>query len=360
MSKSLEIGIVGLPNVGKSTLYNALTKNNALAANYPFATIEPNIGIVAVPDERLKKLADLYNSEKIVSATIKFIDIAGLVKGAASGEGLGNRFLSHIRQCEIICHVVRDFSSGDVSRIHNAAGPKEDIEIINTELVLADLETVNKRLAVTEKQAKSDPKLKPIYDNLLIARDHLDSGTPLIQSTDLNFEDLRDLNLLTAKSVIYIFNIDEQALKNKDKLAELKEMVRPSPVIFVNAQIESELSSLPDEEASELLKSYGQDESSLRQLIRMSYQTLGLQSFLTAGPKEVRAWTIAIGTNAQQAAGVIHTDFARGFIAAEVVSYQDLIDCGSLVKAKQLGKVRTEGKQYIMQPDDVVEFRFNV
>ena len=359
MSSSISCGIVGLPNVGKSTIFNALTKGSALAANYPFATIDPNVGIVNVPDERLGKLAEIYNSERSIPATIKFVDIAGLVSGASQGEGLGNQFLSHIRECNLICHVVRDFEDSNVTHVNNKIDPNHDIAVINTELVLADLRTVDKRLPILEKQSKADPKLKASLDRLRLAKKYLDNNTPLNEVDDLDIETL-DLNLLSAKPVIYLFNVDEETMKNKEKLAELSTQVKNKPAIFINAQLEAELNSLSNEDAKELLISYGQDESSLQKLIKLAYKTLGLQSYLTAGPKEVRAWTIKQGSSAPEAAGVIHTDFQKGFIAAEVVNYQDLISAGSLSHARSLGKVRTEGKTYIMNESDVVEFRFNV
>ncbi|HSX18197.1 MAG TPA: redox-regulated ATPase YchF [Candidatus Saccharimonadales bacterium] len=356
---ALSIGIVGLPNVGKSTLFNALTDANALIANYPFATIEPNTGIVPIPDPRLQKLAEIYRTDKIVPATVTFVDIAGLVEGASTGEGLGNQFLSHIRSTNATCHVVRAFDDANITRA-GSANPKKDLDVINTELILADLQTVNNRLPRLEKETRADPKLKPLYDSLLQVKNLLDDGTPIHQAADIEPEHIADLFLLTAKPVIYVFNIDEAGLVNQTKKQELTDFVTPAKAIFVSAKLESELRGLDEADRVELLESYGQKESGLVQLIHAAYDTLGLQSFLTAGEKEVRAWTIDKGTTAPQAAGVIHTDFEHGFIAAQVVDYEELVKAGSLAGARAAGKVRTEGKTYIMQPNDVVEFRFNV
>lgn len=357
---SLSIGIVGLPNVGKSTLFNALTNNNILAANYPFATIEPNTGIVPVPDARLQKLGELYHTQKIVPATVTFVDIAGLVAGASKGEGLGNQFLSHIRSTNAIVQVVRAFADPNVVHVDNDLNPQKDIEVINTELVLADLQTVEKRLPKVEKEAKANPKLKPVADTLQRAYDLLNDNQPLSSVNDLELEHLEDLHLLTAKPVIYLFNLDESGLQDDARKQELAKLVAPARSLFVCAQLESELRGLDETDAQELLESYGQAESGLVQLIHTAYDVLGLQSYLTAGEKEVRAWTIKKGSTAPQAAGAIHGDFERGFIAAEIVSFPDLIATGSEQAAKAAGKIRTEGKTYVMQPDDVVEFRFNV
>jgi GTP-binding protein YchF len=359
---SLSIGIVGLPNVGKSTLFNAVTDSSILAANYPFATIEPNTGIVPVPDQRLKKLSEMYNGAPIKPATVEFVDIAGLVEGASKGEGLGNQFLSHIRSCDAILQVVRAFENGDVIRSDSSRDPEHDIEVIATELVLADLQTVEKRLPRIDKEARANPKLKPLADCLQQIKDLLDDGTPLWKNQQLldgYTKHFRDLQLMTAKPILYLFNIDDNDLKNDNLKNGLKNLVAPAPALFVSAKLEDELRGLDPNDQVEMLESYGAKESGLIQVIHSAYNLLGLQSYLTAGDKEVRAWTIHKGWTAPQAAGVIHGDFEKGFIAAQIVNYDDLISAGSEQAAKSAGKVRTEGKTYIMQEGDVVEFRFN-
>lgn len=353
---SLSIGIVGLPNVGKSTLFNALTDAGALAANYPFATIEPNTGIVPVPDARLGKLQEMYSSDKIIPATVTFVDIAGLVAGASKGEGLGNQFLANIRECSAIVHVVRAFVNNDIVHVSDNISPVDDIDVINTELILADLQTIERHLPKLQKEAKSDPTKRAELELLISIQASLDTGTIPANISELP----STLSLLAAKPVIYAFNVDEETLTDKRKKAELSSLVSPVQCIFVCAKLEEELRGLDEADAQEMLESYGVHESGLKQLIRAAYSTLGLQSYLTAGPKEVRAWTIRAGCTAPQAAGVIHGDFERGFIAAQIVDYDDLMAAGSETAAKAAGKVRTEGREYHMQPKDIVEFRFNV
>ena len=348
-----------MPNVGKSTLFNALTDNDALAANYPFATIEPNTGIVPIPDERLTKLAELYKTEKIVPATVTFVDIAGLVAGASKGEGLGNQFLGHIRSTNAIVQVVRAFDDNNIQ--NSGSDPKSDIEIVNTELILADLQTVNNRLPRLEKEAKANPELRPTLNTMNKVQQGLDEGK-LAGSflSDEELEAIAELQLLSAKPFIIVYNVSEGQLVDNQLKARLEAIVAPSPTVFLSAKLESELRGLDKADRAELLASYGQNESGLNQLIQAAYSVLGLQSYLTAGEKEVRAWTIKKGASAPQAAGVIHSDFERGFIAAQVIDYDDLVSAGSETAVKAAGKVRTEGKDYILKPNDVIEFRFNV
>ncbi|QEE61912.1 redox-regulated ATPase YchF [Salinibacterium sp. dk2585] len=357
---ALTIAIVGLPNVGKSTLFNALTKNSVLAANYPFATIEPNEGIVQLPDDRLAKLAEVFGSERILPAPVTFVDIAGIVKGASEGEGLGNKFLANIREADAIAQVVRAFSDSDVVHVDGAVNPASDMETINTELILADMQTLEKAIERYTKEVKTKRTEPIVLETAQAALAWLNEGKPLSSNEKLDLTPIRELGLLTSKPFIYVFNVDEGILGDKAKLDELAALVAPAKAVFLDAKLESELIELDEADAAELLASTGQEESGLDQLARIGFDTLGLQTYLTAGPKETRAWTIPKGAKAPQAAGVIHSDFEKGFIKAEVISFDDLMECGSVAEARAKGKARMEGKDYVMQDGDVVEFRFNV
>ncbi len=360
---ALTIGIVGLPNVGKSTLFNALTRAQVLAANYPFATIEPNVGVVPLPDPRLQTLAEVFGSERVVPATVSFVDIAGIVRGASEGEGLGNKFLANIREADAICQVTRAFADPDVVHVDGRISPKDDIETINTELVLADIQTLEKAIPRLEKEVRGKKADQALLDAAVGAMKVLETGTTLFggaAAAGLDPDRVAELQLMTSKPFIYVFNTDDAGLADTAMQADLRALVAPADVIFLDAKFESELVELEPDEAAEMLADSGQAEAGLDQLARVGFHTLGLQTYLTAGPKEARAWTIHRGWTAPQAAGVIHTDFQRGFIKAEVIGFDDLVAAGSVAAARAAGKARIEGKDYVMADGDVVEFRFNV
>ena len=356
---SLTIGIAGLPNVGKSTLFNALTRASVLAANYPFATIEPNVGVVPLPDPRLEKLAEIFGSQRIIPATVSFVDIAGIVRGASEGEGLGNQFLANIREADAICQVTRAFSDPDVVHVDGKVDPASDIETIKTELILADMQTVEKQIPRLEKEVRGKKTEPIVLETARAALELLERGELLSgpEGAQLDQDALRSFQLMTSKPFIFVFNMDAAEMDNEEMKDELRALVAPAEAIFLDAQFEAELVELDDEDAREMLAESGQDESGLDKLARVGFDTLGLQTYLTAGEKEARAWTIHKGDTAPKAAGVIHTDFEKGFIKAEVVSYDDLVEAGSMAAAKAAGKVRMEGKDYVMEDGDVVEFR---
>ena len=357
---ALTIGIAGLPNVGKSTLFNALTRATVLAANYPFATIDPNVGVVPLPDPRLKKLTELFNSAKTVPATVSFVDIAGIVKGASQGEGLGNQFLANIREADAICQVTRVFSDPDVVHVDGKIDPTSDIETISTELVLADLQTLEKAVPRLEKEVRGRKTEPEVLAEVKKAQAILEDGALLSAHDELDKELLKEFQLMTLKPFIYVFNMDADQLLDEGQRQELESLVAPAKAIFLDAQFEADLVELDEEDAREMLEESGQSESGLDQLARVGFDTLGLQTYLTAGEKESRAWTIRKGWTAPQAAGVIHSDFERGFIKAEIIGFDELVELGSIHAAREAGKLRQEGKDYVMQDGDVVEFKFNV
>lgn len=359
---SLTIGIAGLPNVGKSTLFNALTRATVLAANYPFATIEPNVGIVPLPDPRLDVLAKMFDSERVVPATVSFVDIAGIVRGASEGEGLGNQFLANIREADAICQVTRAFQDPDVVHVDGKVDPASDIETITTELALADIQTLEKQIPRLEKEVRGKKTEAVVLETARAALALLEQGKVLSgpEGAKLDQDALRSFQLMTSKPFIYVFNMDEAGMADEALQAQLRELVAPAEAIFLDAEFEAELVELDPEDAQEMLEDSGQSESGMDKLARVGFETLGLQTFLTAGPKESRAWTIHRGDTAPEAAGVIHTDFQKGFIKAEIVSYDDLVEYGTMAEARAHGRVRMEGKDYVMQDGDIVEFRFNV